>query len=128
MITLVVGCTCLLAFLAALAVSFALGPLGILAGAVCVAGAPVLGLRISSPFNNGPDRIRARAVIISVWSALVLGLFVLRGLAIPITQGDAFDTAWIIGMSFAIVLGAVLGTFWPSRPVIGQERTPRGCT
>jgi hypothetical protein len=116
-VALVLAGTSLLAFLVALALSFAMGPLGILVGCCMVALAPVAALRLASPFNKGKARLGTRATIICSWVAAAAGIAVLKGLSIPITQGDAYESVWLIGMATAVVLGALATILCPPERV-----------
>jgi hypothetical protein len=114
MMIFVLTSTSLLVFVVALALSFALGPFAIVLGLASLALAPLLALRVAALFSDRASRVSVLSILISAWSALGLGFGLLRSLGVSITQGDAFDPVWMLGMATAIAVGAVVGGFLSS--------------
>ena len=101
-----------------LLLSFTLGPIGLATGVAGVFGAPLLTLRLTASFTDVGGRLSRGAVCLSIWGAIGLAVGAALLLGIPVTRGDAFDTAWLILAYAAVFVGAVVGTFWPA---VGRE-------
>jgi cytochrome bd-type quinol oxidase subunit 2 len=102
------------AFGVGLALSFALWPLGVVIGAAAVAGAALLAVRTLKLLHESFRAVSAQPVLLSVWIALGAAIGILHFASVSATSGDAFSLPWMIGMSFAIVVGTIIGVAWES--------------
>ena len=115
MLAVVVMVTTTFAFAVALALSFALAPLGFLVGAAVVGIAPLLAVRAFRVLNQGFRSVLAEPIVFSVWVALFVAFGILQLMSVSVTQGDAFNAPWMIGILVAIAMGTVVGVTRESR-------------
>jgi cytochrome bd-type quinol oxidase subunit 2 len=122
-LTIVVAAMTTVAFGLGLAVSFALWPLGVVIGAAVVAGAPLLAVRTLRLLHGSFRAVSAQPVLLSVWIALAAAIGILHFASVSATSGDAFNLPWMIGMSFAIVVGTIVGVAWESERQSARARS-----
>lgn len=91
------------------------GPVGLLLGVGLIAAAPPLGLRFAKGLEVVGDPVSQTAVIGCVWAALLFGVVGFPLVGMPLIQGDAFGGAVTVGIPLLVVVGTVVGVFWPSR-------------
>jgi hypothetical protein len=104
-----------LALTVALALSFAIGLVGVALGVLALLGAPCVTIRFMCASSTSEAALPKRPLLLSSFGTLAIAGGVSAVLGITVMEGDAFNEAWLILMYAATTVGAVLGAFWPSK-------------
>ena len=118
LVGLIVAVSTILGYVIALALSFALGRLGVLLGATIVVLCPAMGLRLGRPFV-GSTRISRRALLTCVLGATFAGLLAWPLLGLSLVEGDAISSTGTIAVATSISIGAMVGALWSPRTNAG---------